>query len=143
MISNLIHVLFQSLNSSSLLNKRYLDFQTFYNRCLLEETQLSADKKDLSTGNITDLVCKKPIGFVPNYVLLRLWRVVYWTSQLLTWLVLEVFLQWKKTELLIENVNAFLHLLRVLPKKYFKYRYWQQSYYFLLVQFPLYNHSFD
>ncbi|KAK6103701.1 LMBR1-like membrane family protein [Brugia pahangi] len=62
---------------------------TFYNRCLLEEAQLSV-KKDLSVINITDAVCRKPIGFVPNYVLLRLWRIVYWTAQLLTWIVLPL-----------------------------------------------------
>uniref|UniRef100_A0A0R3S0S6 LMBR1 domain-containing protein 2 n=1 Tax=Elaeophora elaphi TaxID=1147741 RepID=A0A0R3S0S6_9BILA len=62
---------------------------TFYNRCLLEETQLSA-QKDLDIGNTTDSVCKKPIGFVPNHALLRLWRVVYWTAQLLTWIVLPL-----------------------------------------------------
>ncbi|VBB28553.1 unnamed protein product [Acanthocheilonema viteae] len=62
---------------------------TFYNRCLLEEAQLSAEK-DLNIDNITDPVCRKPIGFVPNQVLLRLWRVVYWTAQLLTWIVLPL-----------------------------------------------------
>lgn len=62
-------------------------FQTFYNRCLLEEAKLSAEK-DLDVDNITNPVCEKPIGFVQNHVLLRLWRVVYWTAQLLTWLVL-------------------------------------------------------
>nr|CDP97965.2 Bm2824 [Brugia malayi] len=52
-------------------------------------TQLSV-KKDLNVINITDAVCRKPIGFVPNYVLLRLWRIVYWTAQLLTWIVLPL-----------------------------------------------------
>uniref|UniRef100_A0A8R1TJV2 LMBR1 domain-containing protein 2 homolog n=1 Tax=Onchocerca volvulus TaxID=6282 RepID=A0A8R1TJV2_ONCVO len=62
---------------------------TFYNRCLLEEAQLSAEK-NLGNGSITDPICKKPVGFVPNYVLLRLWRVVYWTAQMLTWIVLPL-----------------------------------------------------
>ncbi|CAG9536789.1 unnamed protein product [Cercopithifilaria johnstoni] len=62
---------------------------TFYNRCLLEKPQLSVEKY-LSFDNITDPICKKPIGFVPNHVLLRLWRVVYWTAQLLTWIVLPL-----------------------------------------------------
>ncbi|VDO62042.1 unnamed protein product, partial [Onchocerca flexuosa] len=60
---------------------------TFYNRCLLEEAQLSAEK-NLDIGNITDPICKKPVAFVPNYVLLQLWRIVYWTAQILTWLVI-------------------------------------------------------
>uniref|UniRef100_A0A1I8EZG2 LMBR1 domain-containing protein 2 n=1 Tax=Wuchereria bancrofti TaxID=6293 RepID=A0A1I8EZG2_WUCBA len=62
---------------------------TFYNRCLLEEAQISV-RKELDVINVTDAVCRKPIGFVPNYVLLRLWRVVYWTAQLLTWIVLPL-----------------------------------------------------
>ncbi|KAM3719436.1 G-protein coupled receptor-associated protein [Dirofilaria immitis] len=40
--------------------------------------------------NRSYLICKKPVGFVPNYVLLRLWRVVYWTTQLLTWIILPL-----------------------------------------------------
>ncbi|VDK69165.1 unnamed protein product [Litomosoides sigmodontis] len=62
---------------------------TFYNRCLLEEEKLLAEK-DLDVVNNTDPVCEKPIGFVQNHVLLRLWRVVYWTAQLLTWIVLPL-----------------------------------------------------
>uniref|UniRef100_A0A1I7VB87 LMBR1 domain-containing protein 2 n=1 Tax=Loa loa TaxID=7209 RepID=A0A1I7VB87_LOALO len=66
-----------------------LVLETFYNRCLLEEAQLSIEK-DLDANNITNLVCRKPTGFVPDYVLLRLWRVVYWTAQFLTWIVLPL-----------------------------------------------------
>ncbi|MCP9261675.1 LMBR1 domain-containing protein 2 [Dirofilaria immitis] len=51
---------------------------TLYNRCLVKEIQMSAEK-DLNI-----------VGFVPNYVLLRLWRVVYWTTQLLTWIILPL-----------------------------------------------------
>lgn len=58
-------------------------FQTFYNRCLMEEEQSRAEGNP-EIGNVTEL-CEKPDGFVPNYILLRMWRIVYWTSQLLTW----------------------------------------------------------
>uniref|UniRef100_A0A915PT97 Uncharacterized protein n=1 Tax=Setaria digitata TaxID=48799 RepID=A0A915PT97_9BILA len=62
---------------------------TFYNRCVLGEARLSTEKY-LYVDNVTQSVCEKPIGFVPNYVLLRMWRIVYWTAQLLTWFVLPL-----------------------------------------------------
>ncbi|VDK38931.1 unnamed protein product [Gongylonema pulchrum] len=62
---------------------------TFYNRCLLEERH-SAAEEEFQFRNITELSCKKPDGFVPDFVLLRMWRIVYWTSQLLTWIVLPL-----------------------------------------------------
>ena len=34
-------------------------------------------------------VCEKPWSFVPPYILPTLWRVVYWTSQVLTWCVIS------------------------------------------------------
>lgn len=57
-----------------------LYFQTFYNRCLLEESTIEG----VSPKNVTHL-CEIPDGFVPNIVLLRMWQVVYWAAQLLTW----------------------------------------------------------
>ncbi len=34
--------------------------------------------------------CEQPYSLLPENVLLNLWRVVYWSSQLLTWLVLPL-----------------------------------------------------
>ena len=34
--------------------------------------------------------CKKPWSFVPPHILPTLWRIIYWTSQVLTWLVLPM-----------------------------------------------------
>ena len=34
-----------------------------------------------------DTSCQKPWSYVPPYILPTLWRVVYWTSQVLTWWV--------------------------------------------------------
>ncbi|KAH6919676.1 hypothetical protein HPB50_029336 [Hyalomma asiaticum] len=34
--------------------------------------------------------CVRPWSFVPEGVLQSLWRVVYWTSQALTWLILPL-----------------------------------------------------
>ncbi|CAH1775347.1 unnamed protein product [Owenia fusiformis] len=41
-------------------------------------------------GEEGPLDCEKPWSFVPFYVLQGLWRVVYWTSQILTWLILPM-----------------------------------------------------
>lgn len=30
-------------------------------------------------------ICEQPLSYVPDYVLPALWRVIYWTSQVLTW----------------------------------------------------------
>ncbi len=34
--------------------------------------------------------CSPPYSLLPDHVLLNLWRVVYWSSQLLTWLILPL-----------------------------------------------------
>ncbi|PVD23083.1 hypothetical protein C0Q70_16345 [Pomacea canaliculata] len=35
-------------------------------------------------------ICEQPLSYVPDYVLPALWRVIYWTSQVLTWLLLPM-----------------------------------------------------
>lgn len=40
--------------------------------------------------------CKKPKGHVPEDVLLGLWRVIYWTSQFLTWICLPLMQSYSK-----------------------------------------------
>ncbi len=52
--------------------------QTFYHQCQLDVNKTSFH--DNST-------CEEPGGYVPESVLLNLWRVVYWTAQCLTWYV--------------------------------------------------------
>ena len=37
-----------------------------------------------------DLDCSEPSSYVPSSVIYNLWRVVYWSSQFLTWLVLPI-----------------------------------------------------
>uniref|UniRef100_A0A1B6KRT3 LMBR1 domain-containing protein 2 homolog n=1 Tax=Graphocephala atropunctata TaxID=36148 RepID=A0A1B6KRT3_9HEMI len=52
--------------------------------------------------NVTELsppdlvMCEEPWSFVPEGVLPNLWRVVYWTSQFLTWLVLPLMQSYAK-----------------------------------------------
>ncbi|GAB6023736.1 hypothetical protein CHUAL_008492 [Chamberlinius hualienensis] len=35
-------------------------------------------------------ICNRPWSYIPNHVLPILWRIVYWTSQCLTWLILPM-----------------------------------------------------
>ncbi|KAI1727530.1 LMBR1-like membrane protein [Ditylenchus destructor] len=57
---------------------------TFFKKCLLEEARLNNATESTVAENIS-LECEEPKGHVDDSVLLGLWRVVYWTSQLLTW----------------------------------------------------------
>lgn len=50
---------------------------TIYKRCLSSNAALSEPK-----------VCEQPWSYIPDGVLPVFWRVVYWTSQFLTWLLI-------------------------------------------------------
>ncbi|XP_042228373.1 LMBR1 domain-containing protein 2 homolog isoform X2 [Homarus americanus] len=50
----------------------------------------------LTTTVPPDLKCPKPWSFVPRRVLLVFWRIVYWTSQFLTWLILPLMQSYTK-----------------------------------------------
>ncbi|KJH52610.1 LMBR1-like region [Dictyocaulus viviparus] len=54
---------------------------TFYNRCEMQNALLNSTLSKYT-------YCEKPGGYIPSDVLLCLWRVVYWTTQILTWIVL-------------------------------------------------------
>ncbi|XP_037115508.1 G-protein coupled receptor-associated protein LMBRD2B-like [Syngnathus acus] len=73
---------------------------TIYNQCLLDNaphpppvtpTRISYMTENTSTlypTKSTPSVCEKPWSYIPDGVLPVFWRVVYWTSQFLTWLLL-------------------------------------------------------
>ncbi|KAH7714181.1 LMBR1 domain-containing protein 2-B [Aphelenchoides avenae] len=65
---------------------------TFYRMCQREGAHVNVTDgfSDSVMTNGTLLECEEPRGYVPEQVLLSLWRVVYWTSQLLTWLLLPI-----------------------------------------------------
>jgi len=55
-----------------------------------DSTSILFDPENASVGNentstITPVHCEKPWSNVPENVFPNLWRVVYWTSQCLTW----------------------------------------------------------
>uniref|UniRef100_A0A915E416 Gustatory receptor n=1 Tax=Ditylenchus dipsaci TaxID=166011 RepID=A0A915E416_9BILA len=70
---------------------------TFYKKCLLDESILNnvTISNAANTQNIS-LECEEPKGHVPDDTLLGLWRLVYWTSQLLTWVVLPILQSYSK-----------------------------------------------
>uniref|UniRef100_A0A0K0EG52 LMBR1 domain-containing protein 2 n=1 Tax=Strongyloides stercoralis TaxID=6248 RepID=A0A0K0EG52_STRER len=53
---------------------------TFYHKCISEAL----------SHNLTKDNCELPKGFVNDDVLYNLWRIVYWTSQFLTWIILPI-----------------------------------------------------
>lgn len=80
---------------------------TFYRKCLHEEKshnqlKLSSNanplsnvshnisEKNESKGDVPATQCEKPWSYLPEKVLPDLWRVVYWSSQILSWLILPI-----------------------------------------------------
>jgi hypothetical protein len=45
-------------------------------------------------GNNTD--CQKPWGMIPEEIFPNLWRIIYWTSQFLTWLIMPLMQSYLK-----------------------------------------------
>nr|CAG4647762.1 EOG090X03B7 [Moina brachiata]SVE92915.1 EOG090X03B7 [Moina brachiata] len=85
---------------------------TAYRQCIQEAsselTTVNPDDTLLNTTNITvptlaenltignSSQCKPPWSYVPEHVLPQLWRVLYWTCQFLTWLVLPLMQSYTK-----------------------------------------------
>uniref|UniRef100_A0A674CPE3 LMBR1 domain containing 2a n=1 Tax=Salmo trutta TaxID=8032 RepID=A0A674CPE3_SALTR len=69
---------------------------TIYNQCKIDNEKPRDPSSDLfnQTSNSsvfptsTPKVCHKPWSYIPDGILPVFWRVVYWTSQCLTWLLL-------------------------------------------------------
>ncbi|XP_054905242.1 G-protein coupled receptor-associated protein LMBRD2B-like [Poeciliopsis prolifica] len=66
---------------------------TIYNQCVLDNSNHTPSQHELSDSHpfqpsSAANVCVKPWSYIPDHVLPVFWRVVYWTSQFLTWLLL-------------------------------------------------------
>lgn len=86
---------------------RYIDiinencnFQTVYRQCIQNESEASViqalqtqvnNGTSIPTTPIPQIECQKPWSYVSDNVFPNLWRVVYWTSQCLTWYVIFLF----------------------------------------------------
>ncbi|CAG5035641.1 unnamed protein product [Parnassius apollo] len=70
---------------------------TVYRQCLQDNTTNPAPVVQ-SNNSSTDIPnhCQKPWSYVPDTVFPNLWRVVYWTSQCLTWLIMPMMQSYSK-----------------------------------------------
>ncbi|KAI8117578.1 LMBR1 domain-containing protein 2 like protein [Lucilia cuprina] len=85
---------------------------TLYRQCLQEHNKtsittapLSATTSSLNTSNDSSEVvsslrlhsdCQQPWGMIPESVFPNLWRIIYWTSQFLTWLIMPLMQSYLK-----------------------------------------------
>ncbi|XP_049865696.1 LMBR1 domain-containing protein 2 homolog isoform X2 [Pectinophora gossypiella] len=78
---------------------------TVYRQCKLENTTNPVTAGPVSVsgiGNESTTVptpasqCQEPWSFVPDDVFRNLWRVLYWTSQCLTWLIMPMMQSYSK-----------------------------------------------
>ncbi|XP_023941933.2 LMBR1 domain-containing protein 2 homolog isoform X2 [Bicyclus anynana] len=75
---------------------------TVYRQCLdsAHSTPTTSLQSNISNVTTTEAPpenhCQKPWSFVPDIVFPNLWRVVYWTSQCLTWLIMPMMQSYSK-----------------------------------------------
>ncbi|XP_034824985.1 LMBR1 domain-containing protein 2 homolog isoform X1 [Maniola hyperantus] len=72
---------------------------TVYRQCLDTAaglTTVAPQSNITSTEAPPDNHCQKPWSYVPDAVFPNLWRVVYWTSQCLTWLIMPMMQSYSK-----------------------------------------------
>ncbi|XP_059178168.1 G-protein coupled receptor-associated protein LMBRD2-like [Physella acuta] len=62
-------------------------------------TSHAGQQAESSTFSEEDLytACGQPASYVPDQVLPILWRIIYWTSQVLTWLIMPMMQSYAKT----------------------------------------------
>jgi hypothetical protein len=63
-----------------------------------ENSTTTNNNSSTTTPVIDDInvYCQKPWGMVPEYVFPNLWRIIYWSSQFLTWLILPLMQSYLK-----------------------------------------------
>ncbi|XP_052864857.1 LMBR1 domain-containing protein 2 homolog [Anopheles cruzii] len=65
---------------------------TVYRQCLQEHNITSNG----SNNNNPDAICQRPWGMVEESVFPNLWRIIYWSSQFLTWLIMPLMQSYLK-----------------------------------------------
>lgn len=58
---------------------------TVYRQCVRDQNETKT-----AENRSVDEICQKPWGMVPEHVFPDLWRIIYWSSQFLTWLILPL-----------------------------------------------------
>lgn len=66
------------------------EFQTVFRQCVELNIHNGTSNSTVNTTDEPLHLCIEPWSRVPNDVYPNLWRIVYWTSQLLTWLILPL-----------------------------------------------------
>ncbi|KAH8359528.1 hypothetical protein KR093_007366 [Drosophila rubida] len=75
---------------------------TLYRQCLEEHKPISNANGSGNSNNITTTStlrsqdCQEPWGMVPESVFPNLWRIIYWSSQFLTWLIMPLMQSYLK-----------------------------------------------
>lgn len=84
--SSLLYSIF--FDDSSLI-KIFLFLQTVYRQCVAAHQNLTFEHNDTS-------ICQKPWGMVSDEVFPNLFRIIYWSSQLLTWVIMPLMQSYLK-----------------------------------------------
>ncbi|XP_030376441.1 LMBR1 domain-containing protein 2 homolog [Scaptodrosophila lebanonensis] len=70
---------------------------TLYRQCLAEHLVPKNGSINISTSTLsTEQECQAPWGMVPETVFPNLWRIIYWSSQFLTWLIMPLMQSYLK-----------------------------------------------
>ncbi|XP_037940921.1 LMBR1 domain-containing protein 2 homolog [Teleopsis dalmanni] len=75
---------------------------TLYRQCLQKHNDTSVRVTNLSEKNTNQLhradneECQEPWGMIPPEVFPNLWRLIYWSSQFLTWLIMPLMQSYLK-----------------------------------------------
>lgn len=59
--------------------------QTVFRQCVQEKVGDNSSVTNSGENSSNLILCEEPWSNVPENVLPNLWRVVYWSSQFLTW----------------------------------------------------------
>nr|XP_050853464.1 LMBR1 domain-containing protein 2 homolog isoform X2 [Vespula vulgaris] len=63
---------------------------TVFRQCMEQYIHNSSNENANNTTDALFHTCKDPLPNIPEHVFPKLWRIVYWTSQCLTWLILPL-----------------------------------------------------
>ncbi|KAF7488421.1 LMBR1 domain-containing protein 2 [Sarcoptes scabiei] len=87
-IINGTNLMFNTLNSSlSILNSNSNDSKLFFNQSGLT---LTSTENPTIPDDEFNTICAKPWTYVPKKILRNLWKFIYWSSQILTWIILPI-----------------------------------------------------
>ncbi|XP_055616458.1 LMBR1 domain-containing protein 2 homolog [Toxorhynchites rutilus septentrionalis] len=69
---------------------------TVYRQCIQEHNVTSRSTAAVVNNKNNDSTCQRPWGMVEEEVFPNLWRIIYWSSQFLTWLIMPLMQSYLK-----------------------------------------------